>query len=170
MSPKLLVELNRGRPPQAGQMIVAPDVTKTLQLPTPVTSLRIDKSDKVLYILGANDRVIGAFPVSFGGPQDPLPEGRMKITSEVRNPTFSYDPALLRNPKTDQKVRLPAGPNNPVGVIWLGLTKEHWGIHGTNEPSQMARVETNGCVRLTNWDVLRLADVVGPGMPVDVQS
>jgi lipoprotein-anchoring transpeptidase ErfK/SrfK len=54
--------------------------------------------------------------------------------------------------------------------MWLGLTKEHWGIHGTNEPSQMARVETNGCVRLTNWDVLRLSTLIDTGAAVVVQG
>jgi len=120
--------------------------------------------------MGDGNRVLGAFPISIGSSQDPLPLGMLKITSEVKNPDFSYDPSLLRNPKTDQKVKLPPGPNSPVGLMWMGLTKEHWGIHGTAEPSQMAKVETNGCVRLTNWDVVRLANVVGIGMPVEVQS
>ncbi len=77
---------------------------------------------------------------------------------------------LLRDPKSDQKLRLPPGPNNPVCQVWLGLSKEHAGIHGTAEPSQMSRVVTNGCVRLTNWDVLRLSTIAGPGMAVEVQS
>ncbi len=135
MSPKLLAALNTGRPAQAGQAIVVADAQQGAAALPAAKSLRIDKSDKVLYVLGENDRVLGAFPVSFGGQRDPLPEGRMKI-----------------------------------GVMWLGLTKEHWGIHGTNEPSQMAKVETNGCVRLANWDVLRLAGVVQPGTVVDVQG
>jgi lipoprotein-anchoring transpeptidase ErfK/SrfK len=170
ISPKLLAEMNKGRAPQAGQQIVVTDVIQGTVAPTGVTGVRIDKSDHMLYVM-AGDKVVGAFPVSFGGPQDPLPLGRMQITSEVKNPTFMYDPKLLRTAKpTDEKVKLPAGPNNPVGVMWLGLTKEHWGIHGTNEPSQMARVQTNGCVRLTNWDVLRLASVADKGTPVDVQG
>jgi lipoprotein-anchoring transpeptidase ErfK/SrfK/nucleotide-binding universal stress UspA family protein len=169
-SPKLLAEMNKGRPARAGQQIVVADVATGTAAPAGVTGVRIDKSDHMLYVM-AGDKVVGAFPVSFGGPQDPLPLGRMQITSEVKNPPFTYDPSLLRTAKpTDQKVKLPPGPNNPVGVMWLGLTKEHWGIHGTNEPSQMARVQTNGCVRLTNWDVLRLASVADKGTPVDVQA
>lgn len=170
LSPKLLAEMNKGRAPQVGQQIVVADPTQGVAQPTGVTGVRIDKSDSMLYVM-AGDKVVGAFPVSFGGPQDPLPLGRMQITSEVKNPHFTYDPSLLRTAKpTDEKVKLPPGPNNPVGVMWLGLTKEHWGIHGTNEPSQMARVQTNGCVRLTNWDVLRLASVADKGTPVDVQA
>lgn len=171
MSPKLLTELNRGKPIAAGTQLTIADVTRTGEVAAKATLLRIDKSDKMLYVLGEGDQVLAGFPVSFGGPQDPLPIGRLKITSERKDPLFTYDPQLLRTAKpTDTKVQLPAGPNSPVGVMWLGLSKPHWGIHGTNEPSKMARVETNGCVRLTNWDVLRLATLAGPGTAVDVQE
>lgn len=170
VSPRLLGDLNKGRPATAGTQIVAPDVTRPLELPAVATSVRIDKSDKMLYVLGDGDRVLAGFPVTFGGAYDPLEVGTMRITSKVKNPDYSYNPELLRNPKTDKKLKLPPGPNNPVGVVWLGLSKEHWGIHGTPEPAQLAKNESNGCVRLTNWDVLRLATVAGQGMPVHVQS
>jgi lipoprotein-anchoring transpeptidase ErfK/SrfK len=172
MSPKLLADLNRGKPMAPGIQLTIADVTPPAEaVPAKAMLLRIDKSDKMLYVIGEGDRVLAGFPVSFGGPQDPLPLGRMKITSERKDPQFTYDPQLLRTAKpTDTKVRLPPGPNSPVGVMWLGLSKPHWGIHGTNEPSKMARVETNGCVRLTNWDVLRLAALAGPGVAVEVQE
>jgi len=170
MSPKLLAALNQGRTPQAGQAMVVTDVGRAAALPAKAASLRIDKSDKLLYIMGDGGKVLGAFPISIGSSQDPLPLGTLKITGQARNPDFSYDPTLLREPKTDRKVKLPPGPNSPVGVMWLALTKEHWGIHGTAEPSQMAKVETNGCVRLTNWDVVRLSTVVANGTTVEVQS
>jgi lipoprotein-anchoring transpeptidase ErfK/SrfK len=169
MSPKLLAALNGDRPVQAGQLVVVTDVGRAATLPAAAT-LRIDKSEKMLYILGEGNKLMGAFPVSIGSSDDPLPIGTLKITSEVKNPDYSYNPELLRNPKADEKVRLPPGPNSPVGVMWLGLTKEHWGIHGTAEPSQMARVQTNGCVRLTNWDVLRLSTITEPGIVVEVQA
>jgi len=171
MSPRLLAELNRGKPIVAGAQLTVADVARPGEPVARATLLRIDKSDRMLYVVGEGDKVLAGFPVSFGGPQDPLPLGRMKITSERKDPIFSYDPQLLRTAKpTDTKVQLPPGPNSPVGVMWLGLSKPHWGIHGTNEPSGMARVETNGCVRLTNWDVLRLAALADPGMAVEVQE
>jgi lipoprotein-anchoring transpeptidase ErfK/SrfK len=170
MSPKLLAALNTGRNVQAGQAIVVADVGRAAQMPSKATSLRIDKSDKMIYILGDGNKVMGAMPISIGSSQDPLPLGTLKITAQAKNPDFSYNPELLRNAKTDKKVKLPPGPNSPVGVMWLALTKEHWGIHGTAEPSQMAKVETNGCVRLTNWDVVRLSTVVENGIVVEVQS
>jgi lipoprotein-anchoring transpeptidase ErfK/SrfK len=171
MSPKLLTDLNRGRTLASGVQIVAADVVNGIQAPSAAMQVRIDKSDKMLYVLGEGDKVLAGFPVSFGGPRDPLPLGRMKITSEVKDPHFTYDPKLLKTAKpTDEKTQLPPGPNNPVGVMWLGLSKPHWGIHGTNEPSRMARVETNGCVRMTNWDVRRLATLARPGIAVQVQG
>lgn len=171
MSPKLLAQLNRDKPLVAGTQLTVADVERPGESPPPAVLLRIDKSDRMLYLVGPGDQLVAGFPVSFGGPQDPLPIGRMTVTSERRDPHFTYDPQLLRTAKpTDSKVRLPPGPNSPVGVMWLGLSKPHWGIHGTSEPSQMARVETNGCVRLTNWDVMRVAAVADPGIAVEVQE
>ena len=169
MSPKLLAALNKGRNLQAGETLVVADVGRAAQLPA-AASLRIDKSDSMLYVMGEGQQLLAAFPVSLGNPQDPLPLGTLKIVSNVKMPDFMYNPELLRNAKTDRKVRLPPGPNSPVGIVWLGLSKEHAGIHGTSEPSQMARVETNGCVRLTNWDVLRLSKVTRIGTVVEVQA
>ena len=171
MSPKLLADMNRDRIHGAGSQLVVADVGMPNILRWRATLIRIDKSDKMLYVIGEGNRLLAGFPVSFGGNRDPLPIGHMKITSEVKNPHFTYDPRLLRTAKPHEvKTKLPPGPNNPAGLMWLGLSKPHWGIHGTDEPSQMARVETNGCVRMTNWDVLRLAALVNPGIEVQVQN
>jgi lipoprotein-anchoring transpeptidase ErfK/SrfK len=170
MSPKLLLEMNRDRLLRAGSLVVVADVSTNTRV-SMAALVRIDKSDKMLYVIGEGNRLLAGFPVSFGGPRDPLPDGRMKITSALRSPPFTYDPMLLRTAKPgDVKTTLAPGPNNPVGLMWLGLSKAHWGIHGTDEPSRMARVETNGCVRMTNWDVLRLAALVKPGLAVEVQG
>jgi lipoprotein-anchoring transpeptidase ErfK/SrfK len=171
MSPKLLADMNRNRVHSVGSQLVVADVGVPNILRYKATLIRIDKSDRMLYVIGEGNRLLAGFPVSFGGSQDPLPIGHMKITNEVKNPSFAYDPRLLHTAKPQEvKTMLPPGPNNPVGVMWLGLDKPHRGIHGTDEPSQMARVVTSGCVRMTNWDVLRLAALVNPGMAVQVQS
>jgi lipoprotein-anchoring transpeptidase ErfK/SrfK len=100
-----------------------------------------------------------------------LPVGQLKIVNEVKNPTFTYDPKLMWDAKPEhQKAVLKAGPNNPVGVTWLGLSKPHWGIHGTPAPEKLGRGETHGCLHLTNWDVERLALLVKAGVVVDVQD
>jgi lipoprotein-anchoring transpeptidase ErfK/SrfK len=169
MSPKLLTALNKGRPMQAGQAIVVTDVGRAAG-PEKAASLRIDKSDQMLYMLAADGRVVGAFPVTIGGQEFPLPDGTLQIVAHAKNPDFSYNPELLRNAKADKKLLLPPGPNSPVGLMWLALSKEHLGIHGTAEPSQMSRAESSGCVRLTNWDVVRLSTVADKGINVEVQS
>ena len=125
-------------------------------------------------MLQLNDReglVIAQFPVSFGGPLDPLPLGKMKIANEVKNPTFTYDPKLLKDAKPGYtKVDIPPGPNNPVGNMWIGLSKPHWGIHGTPAPAKVGRMETNGCLHLTNWDAAKVSSAVSPGMVIDVRD
>jgi lipoprotein-anchoring transpeptidase ErfK/SrfK len=122
---------------------------------------------------GANaqaGQLVAAFPVTMGSKQYPLPIGRWKATTYAYLPPFKYQPALLNNPKTDKEVDLPPGPNGPVGVAWLDLTKEHYGIHGTNEPQTIGRAESSGCIRMTNWDVLRLSRMLKPGFTAIFQA
>jgi lipoprotein-anchoring transpeptidase ErfK/SrfK len=114
---------------------------------------------------------VAAFPISMGSVSDALPIGRMEIKNAAKDPVFTFDPALLKDTrKTDSKTDIAAGPNNPVGVYWLGLSKPHWGIHGTPKPERVGSAETNGCIHLTNWDVLRVAQVVKIGYAVDVHA
>ena len=170
MSPRLLRELNHGRPLAAEAELVVADV-RDAPARGKATHVRIDKSERMLYALGAGDEMVAAFPVSIGGPRDPLPVGRMKITSEVRNPRFTYDPALIKTALPQHvKTEVAPGPNNPVGTMWLGLSKPHWGIHGTPRPERMGLAETNGCVHMTNWDAERLSTLVRAGFVVDVRE
>ena len=169
-SPKWLRSANPGSAFAAGDNLVVP-ASGSDKPPAGAASLRIDKSEKVLFLLDKAELPLAAFPISMGGAFDPLPVGRMEIKNAAKNPVFTFDPALLRNSKaTDVKVDIPAGPNNPVGVYWLGLSKPHWGIHGTPEPARVGSSESNGCIHLTNWDVLRLAQAVKVGFAVDVHA
>ena len=119
---------------------------------------------------GAAPQLVAAFPVTMGSKQYPLPIGRWKATTYAFLPPFKYQPELLNNPKTDKEVTLPPGPNGPVGLAWLDLTKEHYGIHGTNEPQTIGRAESSGCIRMTNWDVLRLSRMLKPGFTAIFQA
>jgi lipoprotein-anchoring transpeptidase ErfK/SrfK len=105
--------------------------------------------------------------VTTGSEHDPLPIGSWKVTSVEQMPTFNYNPDLFwdADPK-HAKTRIPPGPNNPVGVVWIDLSKEHYGIHGTPEPSKVGHTQSHGCVRLTNWDAQRLARWARPGTAV----
>jgi lipoprotein-anchoring transpeptidase ErfK/SrfK len=106
-------------------------------------------------------------PVTTGSEHDPLPIGEWKITGVHHNPEFNYNPDLFWDADPSHaKAKLSPGPNNPVGVVWIDLSKEHYGIHGTPEPSTVGKTASHGCVRLTNWDALRLARLVTPGTRV----
>jgi lipoprotein-anchoring transpeptidase ErfK/SrfK len=107
-------------------------------------------------------------PVTSGSEHDPLPVGTWAVTSVGRNPSFNYNPDLFWDADPSHgKAKIPPGPNNPVGVVWIDLSKPHYGIHGTPEPSTIGHTESHGCVRLTNWDALRLAAMVGKGTKVE---
>jgi len=171
MSPRLLRELNPGQSFAPGSEIVVAAVGEQAAAPAKAASIEIDKSDRILFVLGADEKVVASFPISIGGPRDPLPVGRMKIVNEVKNPSFTYDPALLKDAKPGtRKTEVAPGPNNPVGNVWLGLSKPHWGIHGTPKPERLGLAETNGCVHLTNWDAQRLTLLAKPGFIVDVRN
>ena len=131
----------------------------------------VDKSDGALRVLDAQGKLVAQFQVTTGSGHDPLPLGNWKVTVIDQNPRFHYNPALFWDAKRgDDDAMLPAGPNGPVGVVWLDLTKPHYGIHGTPEPQNIGRTESHGCVRLTNWNAARLAQMVKPGVAVLFQS
>lgn len=172
MAPKLLTDLNKGVRFRAGDEIVIVNVAGAADpvVVRAAASIEIDKSERMLFVLDRDGKPLTGFPISIGGRLDPLEIGRMKITSEVKNPSFTYDPRLLRNaPAKAKKVELPPGPNNPVGSIWIGLSKPHWGIHGTPSPARVGHRETNGCIHLTNWDAARLSTLAKTGFVVEVK-
>lgn len=170
VSPTLLRTMNRGKKFVVGDELVVPDIADT-KPEGKAASVTVIKSLRVLQLNDRNGEVIAQFPVSFGGPLDPLPLGKMKIANEVKDPTFTYDPKLLKDAKPSYtKVDIPAGPNNPVGNIWIGLSKPHWGIHGTPAPAKVGRTETNGCLHLTNWDGAKVSSAVSPGMVIEVRD
>jgi lipoprotein-anchoring transpeptidase ErfK/SrfK len=127
--------------------------------------IEVDKSEQVLRVLDGQGKLLAQFTATMGSSQFPLPLGTWKIRGTAHNPPWQYDPALLATAdKDDPKLEIPPGPNNPIGVVWIDLSKEHYGIHGTDEPSRIGRAESNGCIRLTNWDAARLAQMVGTGV------
>lgn len=131
----------------------------------------VDKSERTLKVYDEGDRLVALFSATMGSSHDPLPIGDWKIQGADYNPKFSYNAELFwdaKNPNT--RALLPPGPNGPVGVVWLDLNKPHYGIHGTPEPQTIGRSESHGCIRLTNWDVARLALMVKPGTPALFQE
>jgi len=131
----------------------------------------VDKSEGQLKVMDDSDRLLAQFPVTTGSQHDPLPLGTWKIPTFSFLPPFHYQPDLFWDvdDSKDEKM-LPPGPNGLVGVAWLDLSKEHYGIHGTPEPQTIGRTESHGCIRMTNWDVLRLSRMVKPGVRAVFQA
>lgn len=133
----------------------------------PDVTVTVSKRDSAVTVTDASGAVLFYAPVTTGSEHDPLPLGEWKVNGVQFNPSFHYNPDLFWNadPATT-KATIPSGPNNPVGLVWIDISKEHYGLHGTPEPSTIGRTESHGCVRLTNWDALKLAGLVKPGTRV----
>ena len=171
VSPQLLQKLNPGKEfSQPGQDIVVPNVEEHTPLPK-AAKIIVSKSNSTLTLVDAAGKVLGEFPASTGSKHDPLPLGEWKVQGIAKNPVFHYNPGLFwdANP-THAKAKIPPGPNNPVGVAWIDLSKEHYGIHGTPEPSKIGKTQSHGCIRLTNWDVVTVSQAVASGTPVLLQE
>ena len=131
----------------------------------------VSKSKGTLKAYDVADKLIAVYTATMGSTHDPLPLGNWGITGVGHNPKFNYNPKLFWDAKPgSEKATLPAGPNGPVGVVWIDLTKEHYGIHGTPHPETIGRAESHGCVRLTNWDVARLAQMVSVRTKVSFEA
>jgi lipoprotein-anchoring transpeptidase ErfK/SrfK len=116
------------------------------------------------------ENLIAAFPVTVGSQQTVSPIGEWKVQRITKLPTFRYDKQMLQHGERSGDFHLlPPGPNNPVGILWIALNKKGVGIHGTNNPDQIGRNASHGCIRLANWDVTKLASVVKPGTPVKIE-
>ena len=171
VSPKLLRRLNPGKNFDiAGEEIVVPNVATRRELPKAVKVI-VDQSDHTLSLVDAGDKIIAQFPATTGSKHDPLPLGVWKVKGVARNPVFHYNPKLFWDADPgDTKAKIAAGPNNPVGVVWVDLSKPHYGVHGTPEPSTIGKTQSHGCIRLTNWDATALAQSVATGVEVLLQE
>jgi lipoprotein-anchoring transpeptidase ErfK/SrfK len=169
-SPKLLAELNPGKKlDTAGERITVPNVRRAaVRLALRVV---VSKSRRTVIAYGAGDQQLAQYPATIGGIHDPLPIGRWTVTGVVHYPWFHYDPEHFWNatPKQTQAL-LPPGPNNPAGAAWIGLSIEHYGIHGTPDPGHIRHGESAGCIRMTNWDVDNLSRMVRRGTPVVLEE
>ena len=171
-SPQLLQQLNAGAAFGRGERVMVPNVAAVDPLAPapgsrPVGKLVVSKATSSLTIQDNQGQVLFHAPVTSGSEHDPLPVGMWKVTGVQQMPEFHYNPALFwdANP-SHSKARIAPGPNNPVGVVWIDISKEHYGIHGTPEPSRIGHVQSHGCVRLTNWDAQRVAMWARPGTTV----
>ena len=136
-----------------------------------VAKVVVSKSKGTLSAFDEAGKLVAVYTATMGSTHDPLPLGQWKIQGVSHNPQFHYNPALFWDAKsTSRKQLLPAGPNGPVGVVWIDLNIPHYGIHGTPHPETIGRAESHGCVRLTNWDAARLAQMVHAGTAVTFEA
>jgi len=169
-SPALLRALNPGADFQAaGQALTVPNVM-TLP-PGRAARIVVSKGESSVRAYDAENRLLAFYPATAGSTHDPLPLGEWKVTGSRRDPEFHYNPKFFWDAKDgDAKAVLKPGPNNPVGLVWINLSKPHNGIHGTPEPSRVGHAYSHGCIRVTNWDALELAAMVRPGLPATLKE
>ncbi|MGA7808616.1 L,D-transpeptidase, partial [Bradyrhizobium sp.] len=168
MSPALLAALNPDASfASAGEKIIVANVV-TERKPLAAARLDVDKSRQTVKVYSRENELIAFFPASVGSDDKPTPSGTLKVTLIESDPLFHYNPRYqFKEVETRRAFDLGPGPNNPLGTMWIALSKPSYGIHGTPEPSQVGSAASHGCVRLTNWDVQRLADMLSKGIPVN---
>ena len=167
MSEKLLQQLNPDVAfDRAGVQIVVANVQRQ-HLSRKVARVKVDAATQRVLAYDRVDRLVAVYPATVGSRERPTPTGEFEVTSVAENPTYHYDPALnLRGVDVQEKLELPAGPNNPVGLVWIALSAKGYGIHGTPDPDAVSKKASHGCIRLTNWDALELAKHVRKGTAV----
>lgn len=153
---------------RAGDVIWAPDAEMTAPAPMKrIARIQVAKSGNFVHAFAADGTLLYHFPSTLGSRYDPSPTGKFHVIGVEYNPSFRYDPTLFSDvPDSKPGARLPPGPNSPVGLVWIALSKEHIGIHGTPNPDTIGMASSHGCVRLTNWDALLLAHAIPQGTPV----
>jgi len=168
MTEELLQALNPGVDfAKAGQTITVAAVSDD-KLPVQVAAIEVDKQEKAVRALDAQGKLIAFYPATIGSEEMPAPGGSWKVKAVAHDPSYTFDPKRLtyKQPGVTERTTVKPGPNNPVGVVWIDLTKDTYGIHGTPEPREVGKVSSHGCVRLTNWDAEELASGVKAGVKV----
>lgn len=166
MTEGLLQALNPGVDfGKAGQTIVVAAVAQT-ELAGDVAHIVVDKAERSVRVYDGADRLLAFYPATIGSSARPAPSGDLTVVGVAPEPNYTYDPDRVSYDRGDRKVIVPPGPNNPVGSVWIDLSRDTYGIHGTPDPSKVGKTFSSGCVRLTNWDAEQLASKVKPGVRV----
>ncbi|MBP2281244.1 lipoprotein-anchoring transpeptidase ErfK/SrfK [Psychrobacter sp. PL19] len=150
MDVRYLDKLNKDKAYQAGETVTVLNARPALK--QRINRVVANKADKTLYAYN-DDKLVATYPTTIGSDSTPSPQGTFKIVNKVKMPWYKATVG-----EGDQKKihMLPPGPNNPVGVVWMGLSKPSYGLHGSPKPEGISRQASAGCVRLTNWDVLEV--------------
>jgi lipoprotein-anchoring transpeptidase ErfK/SrfK len=171
VSQPLLTMLNPGtRFKKIGASLAVPYVGRS-EPPPVAASIEVDKASRQVRVLDPSGKALAVYPASIGSEEKPAPSGTAEVRHVVHNPTYYYDPKFaFKGIKTKRPFTIAAGPNNPVGSVWIDLSIESYGIHGTPDPGKIGTTFSHGCIRLTNWDAEDLASMVKPGTKVDFKG
>lgn len=171
MDVDLLKVLNPGKAfdrPGTSIVVTNVDAQPASENPEKAGKIEIVKSQHVLRVLDKGGAVVAVYPASIGSEEKPAPSGSHKVRAVAPNPNYTYNPDYaFKGVKAKEKFEIKPGPNNPVGSTWIDLSIESFGIHGTPEPEKVGKAYSQGCVRLTNWDVEELSKMVEKGTPVE---
>ena len=160
MDVRFLKKLNPTSEFKAGDTIAVVNTGATLD--RPINRIEVNKADQILYAFDG-DEMVATYPTTIGSSSTPSPEGTHTVINSVYLPWYSGKDD--DNPK--KRWPIAPGPNNPVGMVWNGLSKPSYGIHGSPVPEGISRQASHGCVRLTNWDVLEFYSAVQIGATVN---
>ncbi len=168
MNEDLLAALNPGvRFDQEGIDIVVANVVQTGAVKNRIGRVEIDKNRQTVKTFDPANNLIAFYPATVGSEEKLSPAGMLKVTGISRNPTYHYNPKYqFKGVRSNKPFTIKPGPNNPVGTVWINLSAEGYGIHGTPYPNKVSKAESHGCVRLTNWDAEQLGQEVTKGTPV----
>ena len=151
-----------------GTIVKVPDVGEGLKGRAERLEILLD--EKLIRAIDAGNRIIAQFPCSIAQKVAKQPVGTLRITTIIKDPAFTFDPEVFTEVHNiKEKLLIPPGPNNPVGVRWIALSRAGYGIHGTPEPLSIGKTGSHGCFRLSNWDAESLADLVEVGTPVIIK-
>ena len=169
MSEDLLVALNPGiRFDRNGTEIIVANVIDPDTESNSIDRIEVDKNRQTVEAFDHSNNLIAFYPATAGSEEKPSPTGSLKVTGISHNPTYHYNPKYqFKGVRSTRPFTIKPGPNNPVGTVWINLSAEGYGIHGTPYPGKVSKAESHGCVRLTNWDAEQLAKQVKKGTPVD---
>jgi lipoprotein-anchoring transpeptidase ErfK/SrfK len=168
ISEELLAALNpRQQFRRAGASIVVTDPVATANGAAKADHIEVDKVRQTVKAFDASNRLLDFYPATVGSEEKPSPSGILRVTRIDHNPTYRYNPAYhFKGVHAKSPFVIGPGPNNPVGTVWISLSAEGYGIHGTPDPGKVSKAASHGCVRLTNWDAQQLAMEVSKGIPV----
>jgi lipoprotein-anchoring transpeptidase ErfK/SrfK len=169
MSEQLLATLNPGQrfDRAGGTILVVATVGGQPAPPVKADRVEVDKTRQTVKLFDKANSLIGFYPATVGSDEKPSPSGTLKVTEVNHNPTYRYNPDYhFKGVHSRTPFEIKPGPNNPVGTVWINLSAAGYGIHGTPSPGKVSKAESNGCVRLTNWDAERVAESVAKGTPV----